>query len=410
MRHRHGADPQLGGGSPQRQAFEDREPQGDAIGRAGLWILGFWSGQQIQRALAGGQRGMEAAVTQRAIALLMAPPRDPHQPHPIPQVMMQRPLDAAAQIGRSRLSRAAAGSRKARLNRSSKGIAKGHQRPFHGIRLGLLEGRFMGLPDLAWLPADQGGPSLGETFFPVPMVSTARVSPALAALALLSVLTSMAKAQTDVHQHHHHPAPPAPAAVPGSPSAAMDHSDHGHSIGPAGVTYDLRWLDAMVQHHTGALRMSAFVFDIGQPGVGALAKTIWRSQAQEIKAMGQWRNAWYPEAPVYPVALKAGGDPDTMAGLERMSPAQMQAMRMTGTTPTRENRVTWFLEGMIAHHGGALVMAHDALRKTANPTIRRLARQIIVAQRREITELRRMLRRDGLDKPEYYQFDALFSF
>jgi uncharacterized protein (DUF305 family) len=54
-------------------------------------------------------------------------------------------------------------------------------------------------------------------------------------------------------------------------------------------------------------------------------------------------------------------------------------------------------------------MAHDALSKSSNPTIRRLARQIIVAQRREILELRRMLKHDGLDKPEYYQFDALFT-
>ena len=126
--------------------------------------------------------------------------------------------------------------------------------------------------------------------------------------------------------------------------------------------------------------------------------------------MGQWRKAWYPEAPVYPVALKTGGDPNSMEGLERMSSAHIQAMQMMGSTPTRENRVTWFLEGMIAHHGGALVMAHDALKMSTNPTIRPLAREIIVAQRREIIELRRMLRHDGLNKPEYHQFDALFSF
>jgi len=33
-----------------------------------------------------------------------------------------------------------------------------------------------------------------------------------------------------------------------------------------------------------------------------------------------------------------------------------------------------------------------------------------VAQRREIIELRRMLTHDGLNKPEYNQFDVLFSF
>jgi len=238
---------------------------------------------------------------------------------------------------------------------------------------------------------------------------------ALLSLALLGPLaaTAPALAQMDPHHgHHQHHQMGVPAPAPGSAPAAapIDHSAHSHDVGPAGSTYDLRWLDAMVQHHTGALRMSEFVFDIGVPGVGSLGKDIWRDQAQEIKAMGQWRKAWYPEAPVYPVALKAGGDPNSMGSLERMSGAQIQAMQMTGSTPTKDNRVTWFLEGMIAHHGGALVMAHDALKKSSNPTIQRLARQIIVAQRREILQLRRMLRHDGLDKPEYYQFDPLFSF
>jgi uncharacterized protein (DUF305 family) len=238
------------------------------------------------------------------------------------------------------------------------------------------------------------------------------------ALALSLILAPLAggwaQAQMDPHQHHHHMMAPAPAV--GAPPAAappasapVDHSAHNHAVGPAGSTYDLRWIDGMVQHHTGALRMSEFVFDIGVPGVGSLAKDIWRDQAQEIKAMGQWRKAWYPEAPVYPVALKPGGDPNAMADLIRMSPAQIQAMQMIASTPTRQNRVTWFLEGMLQHHGGALIMAHDALNKSSNPTIRRLARDIIVAQRREIIQLRKMLQHDGLNKPEYHAYDKLFS-
>jgi uncharacterized protein (DUF305 family) len=222
--------------------------------------------------------------------------------------------------------------------------------------------------------------------------------PALAVLAVVGLLAPAGQAQMDPHQHHQH-------------HQQRPH-DHGstHGVGPAGSTYDLRWLDAMVQHHTGALRMSEFVFDIGQPGVGALAKSIWTEQAQEIRAMGQWRKAWYPEAPEYPVALRAGGDPSSLAGLERMGSAQIEAMRMTGSPPTRHDRVTWFLEGMLAHHGGALVMAHDALKTSSNPTIHRLARRIIVAQRLEIIALRRMLKSDGLNKPEYSQYDGLFSF
>lgn len=232
-----------------------------------------------------------------------------------------------------------------------------------------------------------------------------RAAPVALALALLlsPLAGGRAQAQMDPHQHHRMTAP-APAA-----GAPVNHRAHNHDVGPAGSTYDLRWIDGMAQHHTGALRMSEFVFDIGAPGVGSLAKDIWRDQAQEIRAMGQWRKAWYPEAPVYPVALKPGGDPNAMADLIRMSPALIQAMQMMGSSPTRENRVTWFLEGMLQHHGGALIMAHDALNKSTNPTIRRLARSIIVTQRREIIQLRRMLQHDGLDKLDYHTYDRLFS-
>jgi uncharacterized protein (DUF305 family) len=224
---------------------------------------------------------------------------------------------------------------------------------------------------------------------PLPVVA------ALVALLASMAQAPMARAQMDHHQHHRMLAP--------APNA------HNHDVGPAGSTYDLRWIDAMVQHHTGALRMSEVVFDIGVPGMGSLAKDIWRTQAQEIKAMGQWRKAWYPEAPVYPLVLRTGGDPNAMADLTRMSPAEIQAMQMMGSSPTRTNRVTWFLEGMLQHHGGALIMAHDALQKSSNPTIRRLARSIILAQREEINQLRKMLHHDGLNKPEYHQYDKLFS-
>jgi uncharacterized protein (DUF305 family) len=224
--------------------------------------------------------------------------------------------------------------------------------------------------------------------------------PLLAVAALVAWMAPVAQAQMDPHQHHRMMAPV---------STPLDHSAHNHEVGPAGSTYDLRWIDGMVQHHTGALRMSEFVFDIGAPGVGALGKEIWRDQAQEIKAMGQWRKAWFPDAPVHPVVLKAGGDPNAMADLIRMSPAQIQAMQMMGSSPRRNNRVSWFLEEMLQHHGGALLMAQDALKKSSNPTILRLARNIIVAQRKEIIQIRKMLQHDGLNKPEYYQYDKIFA-
>jgi uncharacterized protein (DUF305 family) len=232
-------------------------------------------------------------------------------------------------------------------------------------------------------------------------------------LVLFACLASAQPIQRAHGMHHGGAAPSTPAGSGSPTSPGHDpglHAAHGHDLGPAGETYDLRFIDGMVQHHTGALRMSEFVFDIGSPGVGALAASIWSDQAQEIKAMGQWRKAWYPDAPVYPVAYRPGADPNSIAGLQPMTAEQIASMRMLNGLPTKANRVTWFLEGMLHHHGGALTMAHDALRKSHNPTILRLARSIISAQRQEIVRLRQMLQHDGLTKPEYFRYDGLFSF
>ena len=237
-----------------------------------------------------------------------------------------------------------------------------------------------------------------------------RIAFALAAISALP--PQVALAQMDHHHGHHghgmhHPAPGKTKEA--APAHSGNHQHHAHGMGPAGSTYDLRFIDGMVEHHTGALRMSEYVFNIGAPGVGALANSIWNEQAREIKAMRQWRKAWYPDAPVYPVALRPNGDPNSMADLVRMSPDVIAAMRMSGTKPTRDNRVQWFLEGMIEHHGGALQMAHEARQNSTNPTVLRLAREIIVAQRKEIIELRKMLQSGGLNKPAYYKFDDLFA-
>ena len=109
------------------------------------------------------------------------------------------------------------------------------------------------------------------------------------------------------------------------------------------------------------------------------------------------------------MSLAPGGDPNALASLTRMGEAEIAAMRMMGELPSRDTRITWFLEGMLQHHGGALMMAHDALSKSTNPTLRRLASSIILGHSKEIVTLRRMLQHDGLNKPTYFSFDGLFS-
>ena len=83
----------------------------DAAGGIADGRLGFWSGQPIEQAGLAINAGIKAEVPQRTLALLMQQARHAHQPHPIVQVVLQGPGDAAAQIGRSRLACSAAGSR-----------------------------------------------------------------------------------------------------------------------------------------------------------------------------------------------------------------------------------------------------------------------------------------------------------
>ena len=170
----------------------------------------------------------------------------------------------------------------------------------------------------------------------------------------------------------------------GSGDSGMNHS-MSMDLGPADADYDLRFVDAMTPHHQGAVEMAKEALDKSQrPEIKKLAEDIIAAQEREINQLKQWRQAWYPKASDTPMAYHA-----QMGHMMPMSSEQMQSMMMKGDLGAADAEFDLrFINAMIPHHEGALVMAEDALSKSKRPEIKQLAQDIVASQQKEIDQMK----------------------
>lgn len=188
--------------------------------------------------------------------------------------------------------------------------------------------------------------------------------------------------------------PPADSHGGHGTAAGADHGDHAMDLGPADATYDLRFIDAMVIHHQGAVIMAEAALEQSQrPEIRQLAEAIIAAQAQEIDQMQQWRKAWYPDASPEPVMYHAAMKHD-MAMSEEMAAAMRMDMDLGGADDEFDLR---FLDAMIPHHEGALVMAQEAQSKSTRPEMQTLAEAILTSQQAEIDQMQQW-RKDWYDQ------------
>ncbi len=178
--------------------------------------------------------------------------------------------------------------------------------------------------------------------------------------------------------------PPADGTAPSAADGGMAHGDHTMDLGPADATYDLRFIDAMVIHHQGAVTMAEAALEQSQrPEIRQLAEAIIAAQAEEIGQMQQWRKDWYPDASAEPVMYHAAMKHD-MAMAEEMA----AAMRMDVDLGMADDEFDLrFLNAMIPHHEGALVMAKDVQAKSTRPEMQTLTEAILTSQQAEIDEM-----------------------
>lgn len=170
----------------------------------------------------------------------------------------------------------------------------------------------------------------------------------------------------------------------------MDHStpdgDHGSmSLGPEDKYFDLRFIDAMILHHQGAVQMAEEVLKKSDRfSLRKLAREIILVQGREVRRMQAWREAWYPNADQQPLMYVAEKQ-ETLPMSEQMQDAMLMSMDMGSAD---ENFDLRFINAMLPHHQGAVAMAGEALLKSDRPEIRRLSRSILGVQQQEIFQMR----------------------
>lgn len=167
---------------------------------------------------------------------------------------------------------------------------------------------------------------------------------------------------------------------------------------------DVRFSQFMALHHRQAIAMSQLLLDGQATGLSGLAKRIASSQLVELGEMQGWLRLW--EQPFEPdlddmtwmllgqqpyndellqYLVDCGNAPEGMPGLAT-SEQLIQLRELTGI-----ERDIQYLRLMLAHHEGGLPMARFASEEATLPPVRRLARQIVLDQAREIQQFTHML-------------------
>jgi uncharacterized protein (DUF305 family) len=152
--------------------------------------------------------------------------------------------------------------------------------------------------------------------------------------------------------------------------------------GAADAPYDLQFLDSMIHHHNGAVMMARMVLGkTERPELKAFAQKIIDDQSREIDQMKKLRDRWYagkPEA----VNMEMAG---MVGGMKMMNSEHMKEMDQMPAEHFDEH----FLNMMIAHHEGAVVMSKEAQKKAEHAEIKQLAEKIIQAQGPEIEQMKK---------------------
>ncbi|KQR23484.1 DUF305 domain-containing protein [Microbacterium sp. Leaf151] len=173
---------------------------------------------------------------------------------------------------------------------------------------------------------------------------------------------------------------PADATMPGMDhgSGAMTSTAPSQSAATWNAA-DEMFVTMMIPHHEQAIEMADQILSkTGVDGrVVTLAEGITAAQGPEIRTMRGWLETWGVAAA------------ESSSGMEGMADGMMSADDMIALdTATGNDAARLFLDGMIAHHEGAVTMAESILAEGKDPDVAALAQNIIDGQTAEIAVMR----------------------
>lgn len=205
-------------------------------------------------------------------------------------------------------------------------------------------------------------------------MTNTRLRRALVAVVSIPVLAASACSGTGEMTGIDHP-----GSAPSSAGSASGASPS--AVNPA----DLMFVVMMIPHHQQAVQMSNLLLDKSgvDADVRALARQIKNAQQPEIDQMQGWLDDWG----VDDTSMGGMDHADHMGGM--LTAEQLDAL----TKADGPNGQKLYLEGMIAHHQGAVEMANNVLGVGQDPRVHELATTIVSTQQAEIAEMRKLLDR-----------------
>jgi uncharacterized protein (DUF305 family) len=211
------------------------------------------------------------------------------------------------------------------------------------------------------------------------MTKTRMTAVPAAALAMALTLTACAGEPDDGTS--------TPEDTPTAQSGASPETDDVTAHNDA----DTRFAQMMIVHHEDAIEMAELaVRNATTEEVRALGERIAEAQGPEIELMSGWLDAWGEAQPDEADMTGMGHEGMDMEGMDMEGMDQEAVMaELTGLDGAGLDRR--FLELMIEHHKGAIVMAETERGEGQNSDATGLSQKIIDDQTAEITEMTNLL-------------------